>query len=89
VQVTVTAKSGTPTMSVVIEGSNDNSNWFTLGTIGSDGYGAGTTATAPTDFSNTGTTRAALPAAQFIRSRSVIGGGSPSVTYSVIAETNV
>ena len=84
--VNVTAVTGTtPTMTVVIEGSQDGSNWFTLGTVGANGYATGTTATAPSNFTAAADTRAAFPAMQFIRSRSVIGGTTPSFTYSVIA----
>jgi hypothetical protein len=84
VTVKVTAATGTtPTMTVVIEGSADGTNWFTLGTVGANGYAAGTTATAPTNFTAAATVRAAFPAMQYVRSRSVIAGTTPSFTYSV------
>lgn len=84
--VNVTAATGaTPTMTVVIEGSEDGSNWFTLGTVGANGYAVGTTATAPSNFTAVASTRAAFPAMQYVRSRSVIGGATPSFTYSVTA----
>lgn len=86
VVVSVTAATGTtPTMTVVIEGSEDGTNWFTLGTVGANGYAAGTTATAPSNFTAAATVRAAFPAMQYVRSRSVIGGTTPSFTYSVTA----
>lgn len=88
VVVDVTAVSGTtPTMTVVIEGSLDNSTWFELGTIGTAGaYRVGTTATAPGNITATTTTRGAFPAPPFIRTRSVIGGTTPSFTYSCIGD---
>lgn len=88
VTVAVTAKTGTnPTLSVVVEGSEDgNGNWFTLGTIGSDGYAAGSVSSTPANFTVAATTRAALTATPFVRTRSVIGGtASPTFTYSVTA----
>jgi hypothetical protein len=89
VVVDVTAVSGTtPTMTVVVEGSNDGTNWFELGTVGANGYRAGSVGTAPSNFTATATTRAMFPAAQQVRTRSVIGGSTPSFTYSVVAETN-
>lgn len=89
--VDVTAKSGTnPTLTVVVEGSDDGgTTWFTLGTIGSDGYSAGTTATAPSNFTDVATTRAAFPAVQMVRTRSVVGGTStPTLTYSINASAS-
>lgn len=90
VEVNVTAASGTtPTMTVVIEGSNDGTNWYTLATFGSNGYAAGAVATAPANFTAAaGPIRGCVPAMQFIRSRSVIGGTTPSFTYAVSAEVN-
>ena len=90
VNVDVTASGGTgPTLTVVVEGSNDGVNWFELGTIGANGYRAGSVGTAPTNFAGAGTVRAAFPAMQFVRTRSVIGGtGGPTFTYSVTAEVN-
>lgn len=89
VQVDVTAVSGsTPSMTVVIEGSNDGSAWFTLGTIGANGYVVGSVGSAPSNFTAAATTRAAFPAMQFVRYRSVIGGSTPSFTYVVAMEAN-
>lgn len=84
-EVNVTAASGTtPTMTVVIEGSMDNTNWFTLGTVGANGYNSGSVATAPSNFTVTaGPVRAYFDSAQYVRSRSVIGGTTPSFTYTV------
>jgi hypothetical protein len=82
--VDVTAASGSsPTMVVVIDGSDDNTNWHEIGRIGSDGYRAGSVGTAPANFTTTGAVRCTLPAARYVRSRSIIGGGTPSYTYSV------
>lgn len=87
VTVAVTAASGTtPTMTVVLEGSVDGTDWVTLGTVGANGYATGTTSTAPSNFTAAATTLAVVPAVQFIRSRSVIGGTTPSFTYSVTAQ---
>lgn len=84
--VKVTAASGTtPTLTVIVEGSDDETNWFQLGVIGSGGYSVGTTATAPTNITTTGTSRAAFVTPEFIRTRSVVGGTTPSFTYSVEA----
>jgi hypothetical protein len=89
VQVAVTAASGTaPTLTVVVEGSNDGTTWFVLGTVGANGYRVGSTGTAPTDLTTSATVRAAFPAMQFCRTRSVIGGTIPSFTYSIVAEAN-
>jgi VCBS repeat-containing protein len=87
VTVAVTAASGTsPTMTVVVEGSDDGTTWFEIGTIGANGYRAGTTGTAPSNFTGAATTRAVLPAPQFVRTRSVVGGTTPSFTYSVVVQ---
>lgn len=87
VEVNVTAASGTtPTMTVVIEGSLDGTNWFTLGTVGANGYNSGSVGTAPSNFTATaGPIRAYLDSPQYVRSRSVIGGTTPSFTYTVLA----
>ena len=88
VDVNVTAASGTtPTMTLVVEGSNDLTNWFTLGTIGSNGYSMGSLGTAPANFTAAaGPIRAAFSAMQFVRTRSVIGGTTPSFTYTINVE---
>jgi hypothetical protein len=70
---------------VVVEGSLDGSTWFELGRIGSDGARVGSVGTAPASFSTTGTVRGAFPAPEFVRSRSLVGGTTPSFTYSVVA----
>lgn len=82
VEVTAASES-TPTMLVTIEGSNDGITWFTLGRIGLNGYSPGSIGTAPTDITTTGTHRAIIPAARYVRSKSTIAGGTPSFTYSV------
>lgn len=87
VVVDVTAASGTtPTLTVVVEGSIDNSTWFTLGTIGTNGYNVGSVATAVSNITGTVTVRGAFPATQFVRTRSVIGGTTPSFTYSATGD---
>lgn len=88
VEVNVTAASGTsPTMTIVVEASNDLTNWFTLGQIGSNGFSAGTLGTTPANFTTAaGPIRAAFTALQFIRTRSVIGGTTPSFTYTLNVE---
>lgn len=86
IKVDVTASSGTPTMTVVIEGSDDGTNFYTLGTFGANGYNVGAAAvTAPSNFTGTGTVRGLLATPSLVRYRSVIGGGTPSLTYSVTA----
>ena len=85
VTVAVTAGSGTPTMTVVVEGSPDGTNWFTLGVVGLSGYSVGV-GTAPSNFTGAATSYGAFPIAPFVRTRSVIGGGTPSLTYSVTVQ---
>ncbi len=83
VEVIVTAVSGTtPTLLTTIEGSNDGQTWYALGEIGSDGFAVGSLA-APANITAAGTYRAALPAARYVRSKSTIGGTTPSFTYSI------
>lgn len=89
VEVNVTAASGTsPTLLVVIEGSNDLTNWYTLAQVGSNGGALGGAAAAPSNITGTGIYRAAVVLAQFVRYRSVIGGTTPSFTYGVNIEAN-
>lgn len=84
--VTVTAASGTtPTLLITVEGSDDGSNWFTLGQIGANGNAVGATATAPSNFTAAATARGAFVVPEFIRTRSTVGGTTPSFTYSVEA----
>lgn len=84
VTVDVTAASGTsPTLTVVVEGSADSTNWITLGTIGANGYNHGSVATAPSNITGATTQRGIFPAPQFVRTRSVVGGTTPSFTYAV------
>lgn len=87
VTVAVTAASGTtPTLVVIVEGSIDGTNWIELGRIGANGYRTGNTATAPSNFTGAGTVAGVFPAPQFVRTRSTVGGTTPSFTYSVTAE---
>lgn len=84
VTVDVTAASGTtPTMTVDIEGSNDNVNWAVIGTFGADGYRAGSVGTAPSNLTAAATVRGVLPAARYVRHKSTIAGTTPSFTYSI------
>lgn len=84
VTVDVTAVSGTtPTMTVDIEGSDDNTNWAVIGTFGANGYRAGSVGTAPSNLTGAATVRGVLPAARYVRHKSTIGGTTPSFTYSV------
>lgn len=86
--VNVTAASGTsPTLVVVVEGSLDGSTWFEIGRIGSGSYRAGSSGTAPTNFTAAARTIAALVGPALIRTRSIVGGTTPSFTYSVTALT--
>lgn len=66
---------------IAIEGSNDNQNWIQLGRIGSDGFQVGSIGTSPSNITSTGTYRAVLPAARYVRSKSVTLTGTP--TYSI------
>jgi len=82
--ITVTAVSGTtPTMLLVVEGSADGTNWFTVSTFGANGYSLGSLGTTPTNFTAAATTRGVVPMSEFMRTRSVIGGTTPSFTYRV------
>lgn len=89
VSVVAGATGTTPTLNVVIEGSQDGANWFTLGTVGANGYAVGTTATAPSNFTTSAVTvNACFPRPQLVRARSVIGGTTPSFTYAVSVVAN-
>lgn len=88
VNVVVTATSGTPTLTVAVEGSRDGSTWIPLGTIGSDGYSVGSVADAPANITTSGTHRGVYPALGYVRTKSTVGGGTPSLTYSVTAEVS-
>lgn len=85
IAVDVDVVSGTtPTLLVTIEGSHDNVTWFTLGRIGTNGYDVGASAVAaPSNITATGTFRGSFPAMRYMRSRSTIGGTTPSFDYSV------
>lgn len=87
VNVDVTAASGTtPTMVVIVEGSHDESTWVELGRIGANGYRSGSVGTAPSNFTGAASASGVFPATQFVRTRSDLGGTTPSFTYSVTAE---
>lgn len=87
VTATVTASAGTtPTLLVVVEGSQDGTTWTQLAEIGSNGYAAGSVVgTAPTAFSAAASATAYVPRGQLVRARSVIAGTTPSFTYGVSA----
>lgn len=90
VTVDVTAVTGTsPTALIYIEGSHDGgTTWHTLARVGANGSVHGDIGTDPTNLTAAVTKRTTIPLAQHIRSRSVIGGTTPSFTYSVTVETN-
>lgn len=69
------------TLIIAIEGSNDNINWTEICRIGSDGYRLGTLGTAPANITGTGTFRAIMPCARYMRSKSTTLTGTP--TYSI------
>lgn len=81
--VDITAVAGTPTMLIFIEGSDDNVNWHTIARVGKNGYILGDIGSDPTNFDGVDTQRCTIPAARYVRSRSVIGGTTPSFTYSI------
>lgn len=86
-KVDVTAASGTsPTLVVVIEASFDGgTTWFELGRVGTD-YRVGSVGTVA-NLTAAAATHAAFPAGgSLVRSRSIIGGTTPSFTYSVVGE---
>lgn len=88
VQVDITASAGTtPTLLVAVQGSEDGTNWVTLGSIGANGYVAGTPATAPANFTGTAAAqKAVFPRTQYVRYASTIGGSAgQSFTYKVSA----
>ena len=73
-KLAVTATSGTPTLDVTIQGQDAAGDWFTLGTF--------------TQATGTTTQTIGVPlAGRKIRARWVIGGGTPSATFSVIGVT--
>lgn len=87
VTVAVTAASGTtPTLTVVVESSQDGTTWTELATVGSNGYAAGSVVgTAPDNFTAAATATAYVPRGQLVRAKSVIAGTTPSFTYGVSA----
>lgn len=86
VTVAVTAASGTtPTLTVVIEGSQDAVNWTPLATVGANGYAPGSVDTAPANITAAVSANAYVPSPAFVRARSVVGGTTPSFTYGVTA----
>jgi len=84
----ITATSGTPTLLVVIECSNSNGGaWFEVARIGADGVLTWGLGTQPAPFTSAVTVQAPVSAmASPLRYRSIIGGGTPSLTYSVILQ---
>lgn len=87
VTVDVTASSGTtPTLVVVVEGSDDETTWVELGRIGANGYRSGSVGTAPSNFTGAASGAGVFPAPQYVRTRSIVGGTTPSFTYSVTVE---
>lgn len=85
VTMDITASSGTPTILLSVQGSIDGTTWVTLGSIGANGYVHGTPATTPTTTVSVSTRYGVFPSMPYLRSSSTVGGGTPSVTYSVQA----
>jgi len=83
--VAITAISGTPTLLLVIEASNRNGGSFDeVARIGADGVLTWGLGTQPAPFTSAVTVQAPVAAmAPVLRYRSIIGGGTPSLTYSV------
>lgn len=80
-----TAPGGTsPTLVVVVQGSNDNQNWIELGRIGSNGYSVGPLATAPSNITAVGVYRGIFPCPKFVRVFLDLNGTSPSFDVSVV-----
>lgn len=73
-----------PTLVVVVQGSNDNQNWFELGRIGSNGYSVGPLDTAPANITAAGVYRGIFPVPKFVRCLLTLGGTSPSFDLSVV-----
>jgi hypothetical protein len=72
---------------VVIEGSaNGGGSWQELATIGADGVRTFGMTALPAPFTSAVTVQAPVSTAQHSRYRSIIGGGTPSLTYSVTVQ---
>jgi len=87
--VALTAMSGTtPSLLVVLEGSqNGGGTWQELAVIGADGVRTWGMTALPSAFTAPTTVQAPCPAqSAHLRYRSIIGGGTPSVTYSVVVQ---
>ncbi len=69
----VSAVGGTPTLDVTLQGSVDGTNWYSLGTF------AQKTGVAAEK-------KAFAAAAKYLRWSWAIGGGTPSTTFSIVAE---
>ncbi|MGH9167376.1 MAG: hypothetical protein ACRD02_06040 [Acidimicrobiia bacterium] len=66
----VTAASGTtPTLDITIQGSDDGTNWYALGTFAQK--------------TGVSAERKAFPGARYVRYVSTIGGTTPSFTFSI------
>lgn len=84
VEVNVATVAGTtPTMTIVFEGSNDGTNWFTLASLGANGVSVGGAGAAPSNIVAAGLIRGLFSTTQFLRYRSVIGGTTPSFDYTI------
>ena len=82
VVVYTTPTGTTPTMVVIIDGSDDAITYFELGRIGANGF-ALANGTAPSSINAIGTYRGIFPVPRYVRSRSDLGGTSPSFDYSI------
>ncbi len=80
----VSAASGTsPTLSVAIQMSDDDTNYYTVGTFFNGGFQYAGVA-AGTNITGAATLYATIPAGRFIRYASTISGTTPSFTYSLV-----
>lgn len=82
VVVYTTPTGTTPTLKVIIEGSDDSITFFELGRIGANGF-AVANGTQPSDINAIGTFRGIFPIPRYVRSRSDLGGTTPSFDYSI------
>lgn len=82
VVVYTTPTGTTPTMVIIIEGSDDSLTYFELGRIGANGYSLAN-GSAPSSINAIGTYRGIFPVPRYVRSRSDLGGTTPSFDYSI------
>ena len=86
VTVAISAVTGTPTLLVVLEGFS-GAAWTELATFGVDGMRSWGNGTLPAPFTTTGSMSQLMAFyGPSLRYRSIIGGGTPSLAYSVTAQ---